>query len=172
MPSAEIIKKFEGQLAKAKWPEHLTPQIDFPGWVRAVINGDTYTEPIEDYISRMLAIEAMMAPSVEQVFMANNVKGLQEILPNVPGATTGPHEILDLYVTASSFEKGHKCYVIVEWLNLDHGHKSKWTTGATNIQASLIGLLKFGHWPIRCQVKRGDSKDKGDRYLMFLLPPD
>lgn len=168
----DVVKKFSSQLAKAKWPEHLTAQIDFPAWAMSIINGTKYVEPIEDYISRLLALQSMMADTPDAVFLANNVKGLQEILPDTPGATTGPHEITDLYVAQSSMEKGHSSYVIVEWLDLELGTVSKWTTSATNIQASLIGLLKFGQWPIRCQVKRGDSKDKGGRYLMFLMPPD
>jgi len=172
MTSTDLVNKFNGQLSKAKWPEHLTPQIDFAAWAKSLITGDKYKEPIEDYISRMLALQSMMADTPEQVFLANNVKGLQEILPDTPGATTGPHEITDLYVASSSMEQGHSTFVIVEWLDMELGTVAKWTTSATNIQASLIGLMKFGTWPVRCQVKRGDSKDKGGRYLMFLLPPD
>jgi len=40
------------------------------------------------------------------------------------------------------------------------------------VQATLLGLLVNGMWPIRCQIKRGESKDKGGRYLLFVLPPD
>ena len=172
MTTTDLAKRFNGQMEKAKWPAHLSSQIDFPLWAASVVGAAKYAEPIEGYISNMLAMQAIMADSIDAVFLANNVKGLQEILPDTPGATTGPHEILDIYVAESSMEKGQSAYVVVEWLDSELGNTGKWTTGATNIQATLIGLLKFGHWPIRCQVKRGDSKDKSGKYLMTMLPPD
>lgn len=172
MASTEIVKRFNAQIEKAKWPEHLSSQVNFPAWARAVILDEKYVEPIPGYISRMLALQSMMAETIEQVFLANSVRGLQEIIPDVPQATTGPHEIMDLYVAESDIETGYSCYVIVEWLDLQLGDVSKWTTSATNVMATLIGLLKFGQWPIRCQIKRGDSKDKSGKHLLIMLPPD
>lgn len=172
MPGTDLVKRFNGTLEKAKWPENLATQINFPGWARAIALDEKYAEPIPGYISRMLALQSMMADTPEKVFLANNVKGLQEIIPDAPGATSGPHEIMDLYVAESDIAEGYSCYVIVEWLDLELGQVSKWTTSATNVMATLIGLLKFGQWPIRCQIKRGDSKDKSGKHLLTLLPPD
>lgn len=172
MASTQLVKKFTGQMEKAKWPEHLAQQIDFPAWARAIILDERYKEPIPDYVSKMLALTAIMADTIDEVFAAAGVKGLQEIVPDVAGATTGPREILDVYVAESDIETGYSCYVIIEWLDLELGTKSKVTTSATNIMSTLIGLLKFGQWPIRCQVKRGDSKDKSGKHLLLMLPPD
>lgn len=172
MASTDLTTRIKGQLAKAAWPEHLSSQINFPEWVSAVALGTDYKEPIPGYISKMLAIEAILAPTPEQVYKASGVKGLQEILADAPGATTGPHEIIDLYVAESDIETGYSCFVIVEWFDLEMGTREKWTTSATNIMSTLIGLLKFGQWPIRCQIKRGDSKDKSGKHLLLMLPPD
>lgn len=172
MASTDLATRVNSQLKSATWPEHLSSQIDFPGWVRAVVLGENYKEPIPGYISRMLAIEAILAPTPEEVYKAAGVKGLQEIVPDTPGATTGPREIIDIYVAESDIETGYSCFIIIEWFDLELGTKSKVTTSATNVMSTMIGLLKFGQWPIRCQVKRGDSKDKSGKHLLLMLPPD
>lgn len=172
MASTDVATRLKGQLQTAKWPEHLATQIDFPAWASAIIMGTKYKEPIPDYISKMLALETILASTPEEVFKASGVKGLQEIIPDVPDATTGPHEILDVYVAESDIETGYSCFIIVEWFDLELGTKSKWTTSATNVMSTLIGLLKFGNWPIKCQIKRGDSKDKSGKHLLIMLPPD
>jgi hypothetical protein len=172
MPGTDIATRLKTQMQKATWPEHLTTKIDFPGWVMAIAMGSDYKEPIPGYISKMLALEAILASTPEEVYKATGVKGLQEIIPDVPDATTGPHEILDLYVAESDIETGYSCFIIVEWLDLEMGGVSKWTTSATNVMSTLIGLLKFNQWPIRCQIKRGDSKDKSGKHLLLMLPPD
>lgn len=172
MASQEVAKKNAALTAGAKLPARVNEIIRFEEWAQAVIYGTPYKEPDPDFISRMLALQSITAATIEEVWQTAGVKKLQQILANTPGASTGPREILDLYVAESDFETGNPCYVIITWLDLELGTQEKVTTGATNIQATLIGLLKFGQWPIRCQVKRGDSKDKGDRYLMLMLPPD
>lgn len=172
MSGSEVAKARPALTKGSNVPELINKIIAFEDWAQAVVYGTAYKEPDPDHISRMLALKAIMAPTMEEVWQAAGVKKLQEILANTPGATTGPKEILDVYVAESDFETGNPCYVIITWLDLELGTEEKVTTGATNIQASLIGLLKFGQWPIRCQVKRGDSKDKGGRYLMLIQPPD
>jgi hypothetical protein len=172
MVSKEVAKPGKALTTGAKLPEAFGHIVAFEDWAQSIVFGTPYKEPNPDFISRMLALQAITADTIEEVFQANGVKKLQEILANVPGATTGPKEITDLYVAESDFETGNPCYVIISWVDLETGDDQKVTTGATNVQATLIGLLKLGTWPIRCQIKRGDSKDKGDRYLLFLLPPD
>lgn len=165
VPGAVLLKQI-------KAPAEINAIIRMEAWAQAVVNGVPYVEPDPDFISRMLALKAITAGTIEEVFQQANVKQLQKILPDSPGATTGAIEIIDLYVAASDFETGNPSYVIITAMDLALGEELKFTTGATNIQATLIGLLANGMWPIRCQIKRGDSKDKGGRYLMFLLPPD
>lgn len=163
----------QGKILKVnKTPEALEAIVNLEAWASAVVRGTPYVEPDPEFISRMLALQTITAGSVEAVFAQANIRQLQKMLPDNPGATTGPLEITDLYVAASDFETGNPSYVIITAMDLELGEERKFTTGATNIQATLIGLLANGAWPIRCQFKRGESKDKGGRYLMFCLPPD
>lgn len=155
-----------------KIPTALMTIINPAAWINAILYRDSYTEPDPDFISRMLAAMSIFADTAEEAFASAGVRKLQQWLPDSPGQSTGPMEITDLYVAESDFETGNPTYVLVTCVMLEDGSTVKWSTGATNIQATLIGLLRNGVWPIRCQVKRGDSKDKGGRYLMFMLPPD
>jgi len=155
-----------------KVPDALGAMIDVRAWAESILRKAPYVEPNPDYISTMIAFQTISAQSVEEVFANAGVSKLQEMIPNTPGATTGAFEIVDLYVASSDFETGQPCFVIIEGVGLETGETFKATTGATNVQATLLGLLVNGMWPIRCQIKRGESKDKGGRYLLFVLPPD
>lgn len=155
-----------------KLPERFFAIINPLEWVNAILYGDDYTEPNPDFISRLLAAQSIFADTIEDAFASAGVLKLQKWLPDSPDASTGPMEITDLYVAKSDFETGNPTYVLVTAVMLMDGTEVKFSTGATNVQATLIGLLRLGHWPIRCQIKRGDTKDKGGHYLMFLLPPD
>lgn len=172
MASKDLAKKDAPLTAGAKLPEAFSAVINLEAWARAIVYGEKYTEPNPDFISRMLALLTITGETVDEIFTAHGVFGVQEIVPDVPHGSFGPFEITDIYVAASDYEAGHSCYVIVAGVRLDTGEEFKATTGATNIQATLIGLLKLGHWPIHAQFKRGDSKDKGGHFLLFLLPPD
>jgi hypothetical protein len=153
-------------------PDALGAVVDVRAWVDSILRKTPYEEPNPDFISTMIAFQTISAQSVEEVFANAGVSKIQEMLANVPGATTGPIEITDLYVAASDFETGNPCFVIISAISLETGEEWKGTTGATNVQATILGLLVNGMWPIKCQIKRGDSKDKGGRYLLFVLPPD
>lgn len=153
-------------------PPALNSIIHVEGWVKSILLKERYTEPNPDFISTMIAFQTITSQSVEEVFAQAGVKGLQQTLANVPGATTGPIEITDLYVAESDYEVGSPCFVIITATDLETGEEWKRTTGATNVQATILGLLLNGMWPIRCQIKRGETKDKGGRYLLFVLPPD
>jgi hypothetical protein len=166
IPSGQLLTK------GSKLPEEIASIINFEGWARSIVFREAYTEPNPDFIAQSLSLKAIMADTIEEIWAANGVKKLQELLPDEPGASTGPLELTELYVAASDFESGNPTYVIITVVNLTHGATMKFTTGATNVQATLIGLLKLGHSPMRFQIKRGDSKDKGGRYLTFMLPPD
>lgn len=156
----------------SKIPAALNQIIDVQGWASAVLTGTDYNEPDPTFISRMIAYQTISAATVEDVFAQAKVRKIQQMIPDTPGATTGPIEITDLYVATSDFETGNPSYVIITATNLESGEEWKGTTGATNVQATLIGLMIHGMWPIQCQIKRGDSKDRGGRFLLFVLPPD
>jgi hypothetical protein len=68
--------------------------------------------------------------------------------------------------------EGAPCYMILDYISLDTGAKRKTTTGATQLQAQILRLIGFGIWPIRCQIKRTERKDKGGRFLFWLYPVD
>lgn len=153
-------------------PPALNTIINVEAWASAILRGTDYTEPDPDFISRMIAFRTITAQSVEEAFANQGVRKLQLAIANTPGATTGPIEITDLYVAASDFETGNPTFVIISATDLETGEEWRATTGATNVQATLISLLINGMWPIRCQIKRGDTKDRGGRYLLFVLPPD
>lgn len=153
-------------------PERMNVIINVREWARSVAYGTPYTEPSPDFISRMLALELITASSVEEAFRQQGVRGLQDMIANTPGAELGNIEITDIYVAESDFETGNPSYIVVSYLHLDDGVTGKFTTGATNIQATIIALLINGMWPIRTKVKRGSTKDKGGRYLLFMLPAD
>jgi hypothetical protein len=155
-----------------KLPERFFQIINPEAWVNSILYGDKYTEPDPDFISRLLAAQAIFADTVEEAFASAGVKKLQQWLPDQPGASIGPLEMTDLYVAESDFETGNPTFVLISGVMLESGEEFKVSTGATNVQATIIGLLRLGHWPIRFQFKRGDSKDKGGKYLIFVLPPD
>lgn len=155
-----------------KLPPALAEIVNVEAWASSILRKTAYVEPNPDFLSTMIAFQTMSAQSVEEAFAASGVSKLQEMLPNTPGATTGPIEITDLYVASSDFETGNPCFVIITAVDMELGTDLKFTTGATNVQATLIALMVNGVWPIKCQIKRGESKDKGGRYLLFVLPPD
>lgn len=161
-----------GELDYSKVPEALGAIIDMPAWASAIVSGTPYAEPNPDFISKMLAFQIMTAATIEEAFASQGVRRLQNMLANVPEANTGNIEITDLYVAETDFETGLPTYVIVTVVSLEDGLSYKFTTGATNIQATIFALLRMGVWPIRCKIKRGESKDKGGRYLLFMLPAD
>lgn len=153
-------------------PEALGAIINVQEWASSLLRKTPYHEPNPEFISTMIAFQTITAQSIEEVFAQSGVKGLQDTIADSPGATTGPIEITDVYVAASDFEAGNPCFVIITATDLETGEEWKRTTGATNVQATILGLLLNGMWPIKCQIKRGDTKDKGGRYLLFVLPPD
>lgn len=156
----------------SKVPDALGAVINVQGWAESIIIGTPYVEPNPDFISQMLSFTTITAETIEDAFAAARVGQLQRMIANVPEATIGNIEITDLYVATSDFETGNPSYVIVTYVSLDDGTTGKFTTGATNVQATILALLRLGMWPIRCKIKRGETKDKGDRYLLFVLPAD
>lgn len=153
-------------------PATLTESLDLTSWANALVNRTPYEEPDPDYLSRMLIMQTLMAATPDEVLNQNGVRKLQESIPNVPGGGTGPIEITDLYVTSSDFGEGAPCYIIFEATDLETGFKAKYSTGAQQLQAQILSMLKFGQWPIKCNIKRTERKDKGGRFLFWMYPAD
>lgn len=153
-------------------PDALGAVINVQAWAESIVIGTPYAEPNPDFISQMLSFTTITAETVEEAFAAAKVGQLQKMIADVPDASLGNIEITDLYVASSDFETGNPTYVIVTFVHLEDGYTGKFTTGATNVQATILALLRLGMWPIRCKIKRGTTKDKGGRYLLFVLPAD
>lgn len=170
--SKEIAPTTGKLIHRSKAPAELARIINIENWAQAIVNGVPYDEPDPDFISRSIAFQLITAETIEDVFRQQKILKLQEILADEPGATTGPRIITDLYVAKSDFETGNPTFVIITWTDMELGTESKVTTGATNVQATLLALINMGQYPIKCQIKRGESKDKGGRYLLHVLPPD
>lgn len=153
-------------------PAQLAGIIDVRAWAESLVTRVAYAEPNPDFLSMMLMAQTLMAETAEDVLAQSSIRKLQEAIPNVPGAGTGPIEINDLYVTSSDFGEGAPCYVILTAMDLETGVVDKYTTGAQQLQSQILRLLSLGVWPIRCQIKRTERKDKGGRFLFWLFPPD
>lgn len=160
------------------WPEHVAipdqfnGTVDFTGWANALINRSPYVEPDPEYIARKILLATILSKSVDEILSESGILKLQEWVPNIPGATTGPLLITDLYVTSSDFGEGAPCYVIYEATHMLDGEPRKFTTGATQVQAQTLAMLKVGAWPIECQIMRMKAKDRGGRFLLRMMPPE
>lgn len=157
---------------RAPLPDVLQGKLVLSDWADALVNHTAYREVDPDYLSRMLLVQTLEAQTPDEVFEQSGIRKLQELIPNAPGLGTGPVEIVDLYVTASDFGEGAPCYMIVDIIDETTGEAVRFSTGATQLQAQIIALLSFGTWPIKCQIKRTERKDRGGRYLFWLFPPE
>lgn len=153
-------------------PAQLEGSFTLTAWAESLINHVPYVEPDPDYLSRTLLIQTLTAETVDDVLTQGGIRKLQESVPNVPGASTGPVEVYDLYVTGSDFGEGAPCYMILSLRDLETGFETKYTTGATQLQAQILRVLSLGIWPIRCKITRTERKDRGGRFLFWLFPPD
>jgi hypothetical protein len=166
-----------GILGKLLAGEAVTPDefhgvIDFHSWAKALLNHEDYQEPNKDYLSTLLMLQTLTSETIDEVFTQGGVRKLQEAVPNVAGASTGPIEIFNIYVTGSDFGEGAKTYVIMTARDMETGIETRYSTGAQQVQAQLLAMLLMGSWPLRCRIMRLDRKDRGDRFLFWVGPPD
>jgi hypothetical protein len=153
-------------------PVHLTESVDIRSWAEALINGATYEEPDPEFLSRMMLRQILMSETESDVYADTGVAKLQESIPNVPGGSTGPILINDIYVAKSDQADGFSCYIILTARDLVSDVERKYSTGAGGVQVQILRLLSLGVWPITCQIKRTERKDRGGRYLFKLYPVD
>lgn len=152
--------------------EELRAIIDLTQWANSLVNGQDYHDPDPEYLSRALMYQTLTATSVDAVLSEGGIRKLQESVTDVPGASTGPIEVDDLYVTGSDFGEGSKTYIIFGGTDMELGNRVKYSTGAGQVQAQFLALINLGVWPIRCQVKRTSRKDRGGRHLFWVTTPD
>lgn len=157
---------------RAALPDDLVGKFELSAWAESLVNNRKYVEPDPDYLSRLLVTQTLMSATPEDIFKQDGVMGLQKAVPNVPDIGTGPIEINDLYIAASDQDDGTPCYMILGCVSLETGEERRYTTGASNLQAQVLAQLSFGVWPIRCNIKRMERKDRGGRYLFWMYPPE
>lgn len=168
--NGEIVKPLVTE--RQPLPAALDGKIDLTKWAESLVNQRKYEDPDPNYLSRLLIMQTLTAESPDAVFEQGAIQGLQKAIPNVPDAGTGPIIITDLYVTGSDLNEGVPCYVIITATHAETGEVAKYTTGAQQLQAQLLASLSWGRWPIPCQIKRIDRKDKSGKYLFWMFPPE
>lgn len=156
----------------AKLPDSLNGQIDLAQWYYSLARGDKYISADPNAIMRKLLLQTANAKTVDDLFERTKAMGLQGLIPNVPGKGSGPIDIIGLNVVESHLDGGVPCFMILEIMSRRTGERLITTTGAQEMQMQVLGCLTFGIWPIPCQIKRIDVKDKGGRYMFRLYPLD
>lgn len=156
----------------APLPDVLSGLFDLSSWFTSLTRGTEYVEPNPDYMAQRMLWLTMSAPTADAVMTPHDITGLQDLIPNAPGQGTGNILITDLYVAASDQKDGNKTYILFSYVSEDTGLEVTTTTGATQVQAQLLTMLAHGEWPIRCQIKRTERKDRGDRFLFWVFPAE
>jgi len=151
-------------------PGDLADKIDAASWLNSILTRAQYIEPDSDYLARAMLIQTLSGATVEDIFAESGLLKLQDEIQNFAGATSGPVEICDLYVTGSDFGEGMPCYMILDVRDMETGEVRRFSTGASGLQTQVFGMIVVGNWPIQCQIVRIASKDKGGRHLLKLFP--
>lgn len=160
------------QLEFPPLPETLEGKIDPKGWLATMVAHVPYVEPDPDLIAREMLLNVILTEDDRTALMGGEFDGLQEILGNFAGETTGPIRILDYYVLRSDKSELEGTYVILEYLTLETGQVTRTSTGAGTVQMALIRYLLKGIWPIECQITRDTATDQGGRHLLKVWPVD
>lgn len=140
--------------------------IDVKGWLRAVLLNEEYNEPDPEYLSKLIMLQTLEADTLEEALSNGGMDGIQDIIEDYAGATTGPILITDLYVAKSDMDEGASCYVILTWESEITGETVRCSTGAQSVQTGLLKAMMLGIFPIRCEIKRDKSTDAGGRHLL------
>lgn len=156
----------------ATLPPALDGQLDLAAWYYSLARGDKYISKDPNAIMRKLLMQTANAKTAEDLFERTKAMGLQGLIPNVPGRGSGPIDIIGLNVVESHLDGGIPCFMILEIQSRRTGERLITTTGAQEMQMQVLGCLTFGMWPIPCQIKRIDVKDKGGRFMLRLYPLD
>lgn len=153
-------------------PETLEGKIDPKGWLACLVAGMPYVEPDPELIAREMLLNVLLTEDLNTALTGADMDGMQDVVENYAGATTGPIRITDFYVLASNLEGKDGVYVILEWVSMETGKVTRCSTGAGTIQMSLIRYLAQGIWPIECQIVRDKATDQGGRHLLKIWPVD
>lgn len=139
-------------------------------WYRSLAYGEPYAELDPERIAKKIMLRTFQAKDAAAVFEHQKPFGLQGLVRNQPGATTGPIDIVDLYVAESEHKTGVPCFMVMEIVSRNTGESLTTTTGARELQAQILSLVALGIWPIECEIKRIDAQDRGGRYMFRAFP--
>lgn len=154
----------------APLPAELDGLFELRAWFDALTRKTEYTELNPDYMAERMLYLTLMSGSIDELLTPKSITGLQDLVLDRPGETTGNITVTDLYVAKSDQADGNPCYMLFSYVQEETMTEVTTTTGATQIQATFLTYLALGHWPIRCRITRGDRQDRGGRY-MFLISP-
>lgn len=167
---AEIQRILNGELPAL--PPAIAETVNLRGWLASLLVGADYHEPDEGYLAREMGLNTLLGSIEDMASDADGLPGIQDIVENFAGATTGPIRVTDIYVTSSSLDEGQKTYLILTYISLENNEEVRCSTGATAIQFGMARYLMGGIWPIECQIVRLATKDKGGRHLLKVWPVD
>lgn len=156
----------------APLPASLDGQLELRDWYYSLARGDAYKDKDPNAVMRKILLQTANATRPEDLFERSKAVGLQQLVPNEPGRGTGPINIDELHVSESQMKGGVPCFCVLGITSRRTGEHIITSTGAQEVQMQLCGFLAFGIWPIECQIKRIDVKDKGGRYMFRLFPLD
>lgn len=156
----------------APLPPELEGIIQLPEWFNSITKNVEYKEPNPEYMEQRMMLLTIMSATPEELLTPNDLKGLQDIIPDAPWQTTGNIILTSLYVAASDLKEGRRTYMLFSYVNEETGVETTTTTGATQLQLQICGLLMMGQWPIRGRITRTDKTDRAGRYLFWLFPPE
>lgn len=157
---------------KSLLPAALDGAFELMPWYRSLTLREPYEEKDPERIARKIMLRTFQAKDAASVFEHQKPFGLQGLVRNQPGASTGPIDIVDLYVAESEHKTGVPCFMVMEIMSRVTGDLLTTTTGAQELQAQVLSLVALGVWPITCEIKRIDAKDRGGRYMFRAFPLD
>lgn len=150
----------------AELPPELNGLFDVKAWLSALFNKTPYEEPNPDFMEKRMMLMTLQSESVEELLSDRDLEGLQKLVPDAPGMSTGPIMLTSLYVAKSNQQEGNPCYCLFSYVTKATGKEVTTTTGVTQIQIQWASMLAMGIWPIEGIIKRGNGKDRGGRYLL------
>lgn len=153
-------------------PEALEGKVDVRGWLACLVMGVPYVEPDPELIAREMLLNVFLTEDLTTALTGSDMDGMQDVIEDYAGATTGPIRILDFYVLSSNLEDKDGVYVILEYLSMETGQTVRCSTGAGTVQMALLRFLQAGIWPIECQIVRDKATDRGGRHLLKVWPVD
>lgn len=156
----------------AELPPELKGLFDVKAWLTALLTKTPYTEPNPDFMQTRMALMTLQSETVEELLADKDLEGLQKVIPDAPGMSTGPIMLTSLYVAKSDQQEGNPCYMLFSYVTKATGIETTTTTGATQLQIQWASMLAMGIWPIEGVIKRTDRKDRGGRYLLKFYPED